>query len=387
MTTLLHIPLVVVACWLISGTLLNFSKHPHWYIRIWDFPRTFVAALAAAIFVIYAIFFHQNWWDWVLIAGLALVVGRQVYLIYPYTPLARPSVKRAPEPSPEDLSAARSPRDRDSALRLVISNVLQENREFELWLRVVRENDPDVIVAVEVNGAWDAALSSLRADYPFVLRHPQENYYGLAVYSRLPFAEEPKVRFLVQDDVPSAHLTLRLRDGQPVCLHALHPRPPEPVRDQDSAPRDAELVILGREIAEHQRAEPTIVCGDLNDVAWSFTTQLFLRLSRLLDPRRGRGQFNSYNARSRIFRFPLDHVFHSDEFQLIDLRVLPYVGSDHFPVLIELCCLPEQARRDQSESRPRADDQQQASEIVQEQAARESAGEEQGHVSRGQAHG
>ena len=83
---------------------------------------------------------------------------------------------------------------------------------------------------------------------------------------------------------------------------------------------------MGKEIGEHERDVAVVVCGDLNDVAWSFTTQLFLRLS-LLDPRRGRGPYNSFNAQSRLFRFPLDHVFHSNEFKLIDLRVLPEVGS------------------------------------------------------------
>ena len=376
MMTALHILLMLVAFWLISGTLLNFSKHPHWYIRGWDFPRTFVAGLATAVGIAYASLFHKGWWDWALLGGLAFVVARQLYLIFPYTPLGKKAVKRSDRPAAED------------SFRLLISNVLMENRDHDLWLRVVREADPDVIVAVEVDAAWDAALAAgLATDYPTTMRRPQENYYGMAIYSRLAFADEPEVRYVVQDDVPSAHVTLRLRDGQRVRLHALHPRPPEPVRDQDSAPRDAELVIVGKEIGEHERDVPTVVCGDLNDVAWSYTTQLFLRLSRLLDPRRGRGQYNSYNANSRIFRFPLDHVFHSDEFELIDLRVLPYVGSDHFPVLIELRCQPEAARRAQGESTPTANDHEEAEEIVQTQAERGDRGGGKEHAELGQGGG
>ena len=359
MMTALHIVLMLVAFWLISGTLLNFSKHPHWYIRGWDFPRTFVAGLATAVGVAYGALFRDGWWDRALLAGLAFVVARQLYLIFPYTPLAKKVVKRSGRPGGDD------------SFRLLISNVLMENCDHELWLRVVRGADPDVIVAVEVDAKWDAALADgLAKDYPTSLRRPQENYYGLAIHSRLAFDGEPDVRFIVQEDVPSAHLTLRLRDGQRVRLHALHPRPPEPVRDQDSAPRDAELVVVGREIGENERDVPTVVCGDLNDVAWSYTTQLFLRLSRLLDPRRGRGQYNSYNANSRIFRFPLDHVFHSNEFKLIDLRVLPYVGSDHFPVMIELRCEPEAAREAQGESEPKAADHEEAQEIIETQAER-----------------
>ncbi|MDB5297508.1 MAG: hypothetical protein JWO31_3491 [Phycisphaerales bacterium] len=388
----------VLGVWLVSGTLLNFSKHPHWYVRAWDFPRAFTAGLATVVGAGYGLLSGGRWsgrrpprwrpfrrqqtsglsWpDRLLLGGLALTIARQLYLIYPYTTLARTVVKRSTAPGGPD------------SFRLVISNVLMENREHEKWLRVVREADPDVIVAVEVDAAWDAALAPLKADYPYVLRRPQENYYGMAIYSRLPFDGDPQVRFLVQDDVPSARVMLRLRDGQRVRLHALHPRPPEPLRDQDSAPRDAELVTVGREIGEHERDLPTVVCGDLNDVAWSYTTQLFLRLSRLLDPRRGRGSFNSFNANSRLFRFPLDHVFHSDEFRLIDMRVLPHVGSDHFPVMIELSCQPYAARRVQTPSEPTAADQEEASEILGTQAQREAEGKGKGHVgrTRGDTHG
>ena len=355
---LLQIILALIAIWLISGTILNFSKHPHWYVRGWDFPRVLSAAMAAAIGVVYAIFFHGRWWDWALVAGLTFVVARQLYMIYPYTPIARKPVKPAHRPRA------------DTSLRLLMSNVLQESREYERWMKVVREADPDVIVAVEIDEAWEAALRALENDYPHAVRQPQDNYYGMVMLSRLPFESQQKVRFIVQDDVPSIHATVRLRDGQKVCIHALHPRPPEPVRDQDSAPRDAELVIVGREVAAHERDVPTIVCGDLNDVAWSFTTQLFLRVSKLLDPRMGRGMYNSYNANSRVFRFPLDHVFHSKEFKLIDLRVLDHVGSDHFPMLIVLSCEPEAATREQPETETKAEDYEEASEIVEQGSGR-----------------
>ena len=361
--TVLHILLAVVALWLISGTLLNLSKHPHWYIRLWDFGRLYAAALALATIIPYAILFRGQWYDWLMIAGLVFVMLRQLYMIFPYMPIAPKKVKRSDKPPG------------DESFRLIISNVLQENEQYDLWLKVVRDSDPDVIVAVEVDAKWDAATRVLERDYPHVVRQVQDNYYGMVLYSRLAFEGQPEVRNLVQDDVPSIHATLLLRDGKRVRLHALHPRPPEPFNDQDSAPRDAELVLVGREIAEHERGIATVVCGDLNDVAWSYTTQLFLRLSRLLDPRMGRGLYNSFNAKSHVFKFPLDHVFHSDEFKLIDLQVLPYVGSDHYPMLIALSCQPEAAREVQPETASKAEDHEEAEEIIEQQVERDDTGD------------
>ena len=51
-------------------------------------------------------------------------------------------------------------------------------------------------------------------------------------------------------------------------------------------------------------------------------------------------------------RWPLDHLFVSNDFQLVDLRVLGGVGSDHFPVTATLCynCLT-----DKNNKPPKAD--------------------------------
>ncbi|HET6837706.1 MAG TPA: endonuclease/exonuclease/phosphatase family protein, partial [Gemmatimonadales bacterium] len=239
-------------------------------------------------------------------------------------------------------------------------------------LNLVRDTDPDILLAVETDAGWVQALEPLEKDYPHVVRQPQENWFGMVLFSRLPLLES-KVEFLVQDDVPSVYTVLELA-GEKVVLRGLHPRPPEPIRDQDSTPRDAELVLVGRWVGK-QKGGPTVVAGDLNDVAWSATTQLFLRLSGLLDPRVGRGFYSSYNARNPLVRWPLDHLFHSNHFRLVEIQRCEDIGSDHFPVLVELSYEPE-APAEQPASEPTPGDQKEAGERLDAQAEARSAGED-----------
>jgi endonuclease/exonuclease/phosphatase (EEP) superfamily protein YafD len=157
----------------------------------------------------------------------------------------------------------------------------------------------------------------------------------MLLYSRLPL-KKVETRFLVRPEIPSMRAVVQLRSGYEIVLYALHPRPPLPNRPTYG--RDAELVLVGREIDRERK--PTIVIGDLNDVAWSYTTTLFQRVSHTVDPRVGRGMFNTFHASHPLARYPLDHVFHTREFTLVELRRLRHTGSDHFPILVELAYTP-----------------------------------------------
>jgi endonuclease/exonuclease/phosphatase (EEP) superfamily protein YafD len=330
--------LTVLSTALVVATLLPLTRWPQWWIRVWDFPRLQLAVVAVVL-VVAALVLARS----APVAGLALagVCGAclvaHLAWIAGFTPLA----------SKESLDADLS--DDPPQICLLIANVLMTNRRPQRLMALVREHRPDLLVTLESDKWWESKLDELAADYPHSIKCPLDNLYGMHVYSRLPI-EEPALRFLIDDGIPSIHARVALPGAGPVELHFLHPTPPSPTENDSSAQRDAELVLVGKDVAS--RDAPAIVCGDLNDVAWSRTTRLFRKVSRLLDPRRGRGMYNTFNARWFFMRWPLDHLFHSRHFTLADMRRLPDIHSDHFPVLVRLAYEPEKYGQ---QSAPKAD--------------------------------
>lgn len=366
MLQFLRIAVISLGLFTSLGTLLSLTRWQHWSVRLWDFPRVQLATLSALSATLFrTLFFRGRLRDSLLFGSNVATVLWQGWKIFPYTPLAFVQVKRCREKQRQDRDGCR--------LRLMISNVLMENSHHERLIALVQEEDPDLLLVVETDDRWARALDPLKKSYPHRVFHPQSNYYGMMLFSRFPL-ESPEIRFLVQDDIPSVHTRVRLPCGESIVLHGLHPRPPEPIRDQDSTPRDAELVMVGKAIRK-AGIQPTIVAGDLNDVAWSPTSQLFMRLSGLLDPRVGRGFYNSYHADLPFLRYPLDHVFHSHHFRLVELRRLRSIGSDHFPMLIDLSYEPEK-KEEQPPTEKEIEDEEKARDRLENQAEAASRGED-----------
>ncbi|MCH8531889.1 MAG: endonuclease/exonuclease/phosphatase family protein [Saccharospirillum sp.] len=326
--------LIVVALLLVVATALPLLRLDHWWIRVFDFPRGKITIASSAVLAIYLYFWKPyHFFETVTLGLLVLAVGHQAVKIFPYTTLM-----------PKQVQATEF-RSEEANLKLLIANVLLENRESEAFLEIVRTLDPDVILTMETDDWWEAALGTLEVEYPHTLKHPLDTTYGMLVYSRLEMID-PQIRFIVQDGIPSMHMQVVLTSGDLVYLHFVHPDPPNPKYATETTQRDAELLIIAREVAS--RDVPTIIAGDFNDVPWSRTTTLFQNASGLLDPRIGRGTFNTFNARNPLLRWPLDLVYHSEHFKLVQMETGPDWGSDHFPFYIELSLEPG-VKNDQQE--------------------------------------
>ncbi len=316
---------LLLATLLISAfTLLPLIRTDAWWIRVFDFPRVQIAAVGFAVLAGWLAMPPSSW----RLAALGVLGGcliLQIVRILPYTPLLPPQLTAA--------RSATSPR-----LSLLIANVLMTNRDADRLRAQIHRFDPDLVFLVETDDWWAEATRPLHERYPHRVCRPQPNTYGMLLFSRRPFSRV-EVHHLIEEDVPSIHATLTLPDGPSIDLIGVHPRPPRPDKNQDSTNRDAELLLVARHL--HRREHPTLVAGDLNDVAWSHTTRLFQRISGLLDPRRGRGLFSTFPVAMPWLRYPLDHIFCSPHFRLVRMERLPDVGSDHFPIFAEVAYEPE----------------------------------------------
>jgi endonuclease/exonuclease/phosphatase (EEP) superfamily protein YafD len=317
-----------VGAFLALATVLSLLKSDKWWIRVFDYPRAQIASAIALVLVLQATMVGPaGALDHLLIAALLLAFCVQLVQIFPYTPLAAPQTLESRALVPE------------RRLRIMLANVLMHNRQADTLLALVDNVEPDILLAVETDDWWDRQLATLEPRYPHSVRCPLPNTYGMHLFSKLEL-RHTSLRFLVEPDVPSARTQIRLRSGDWIAFWGVHPRPPRPL--QDTEQRDAELLIVGREAKES--GLPSVIGGDLNDVAWSHTTRLFQRISGLLDPRIGRGLYATFPAHIPFLRWPLDHLFHGASFTLSELSRLGYFGSDHFPILIELVLEPAAAR-------------------------------------------
>ena len=308
----------------------------NWWVRGVEFPRIQIMFLGFAAWLGMVIFWSDwQFGQWLLFIVLSSALAFQLRMVLPYTILWKKEV----------LTAKDMPNGHAHQLKIMVSNVLTPNDETQKLVELVKDKRPDILITLETDKKWEKALNQIEANYPYTVKVPLDNLYGMHLYSKLELID-PKVKYLMIDDIPSIHTQLRLQGGQVIWLYCLHPMPPSPTEADKSTTRDAELLMVGKHIKENKQT--AILAGDLNDVAWSKTTRRFQRISGLLDPRIGRHFINTFHVKYPFLRWALDHIFHSACFTVVDIKRMPSIGSDHFPVMTTLQYDPEQASKQQS---------------------------------------
>lgn len=297
------------------------------------------AVLLAAATV--AAFFGDYWWPLDLIAtfrpqigatlllsGLLLVAGRwrrtaMVVLAAAVLDLVMVGWLWVPLP----LDAGPDP-DR---LRVVSFNVLAANESYEAVMEFIGSADADIVFLHESSLPWEEAAEAADLGYRVVKSRDEDHIFGTLVMVRGE-AEVQSFGFTEQEP-RSVEVLLTLESGRRVAVLGVHPL--APVTERTAGLRDAQMTYAARWAAGQD--VPAVVAGDLNSSPWSHAFRRLLDEGGLHDSQRGFGLQVSFPASSNpVFRIAIDHVLVSDSIEVVDRRLGPANGSDHFPVIADL---------------------------------------------------
>lgn len=231
---------------------------------------------------------------------------------------------------------AAKPVQTNAAFRLMNVNVLKQNEHYVLLGKAIQKYQPDILALQEPDQAWLKALSPYLKSYPYQKLIPQDNNFGIALYSKIPVSHVEEKWFgkdYLGVKFPSilAELTWANRHFSVLVTHPLPPSGGFEVRN-------SQLLDIASQKA--QWGENVIVTGDLNISQWSPFFQKFLKRSNLLDTQRGFGVQPSWMVDSVLFAIPIDHVLVSPKFRVINRQIGPDIGSDHRPVIVDLTLIP-----------------------------------------------
>jgi endonuclease/exonuclease/phosphatase (EEP) superfamily protein YafD len=282
-----------------TPTLLALFARQHWFL---DNLTSFAIQYTAASMVCVAAFLLLRRPVWTAVA--CAVVAINIAQTWP--------------PSTAPVSAVGKP------LKLISVNVKTSNRDFDRLLALARAEKPDLLLVIETDSGWVAALESLRDQLPHVVARARDDNFGLVLLSRVPFDEAKVI------EIPEPTIVGRVtHDGRSFTVIGTHPLPP--VRSGPSGRRNTQLQELAGIAREEENS--LIVAGDLNVSPWSPHFRELIRESGLRDSRAGFGVQATWPSFFPLLGTPIDHVLISPDLAVIDRSVGPDIGSDHFPVV------------------------------------------------------
>jgi endonuclease/exonuclease/phosphatase (EEP) superfamily protein YafD len=96
-----------------------------------------------------------------------------------YTPLSKPRAKDSNKPAQENSST------------LLVSNVHMDNKDKESFYELVKKYNPDILLINDPDQEWAVSIGKLDDDFPYSIKYPLENTYGMMLLSKLPMTDRP----------------------------------------------------------------------------------------------------------------------------------------------------------------------------------------------------
>lgn len=247
----------------------------------------------------------------VYVAGLLLAVALNASLVIPWY-------------VPGSVSAGAT------QLTVLQANVLSSNTDHQRLFDLLDEESPDVVLLQEVSPQWLMALDALRQSYPYSYAEAREGSFGIALFSRLPFASASHV-----DSPPLGYPTIvATLDMEGAALHVVGTHPMIPMSPKLYSDRNEQLESI-TSLLEGLHG-PQILIGDLNASMWDIHYRSLEETTGLRNARTGFGMVPTWPTFMPFAMIPIDHILVSDDISVVEMRTGPHIGSDHLPLLVTI---------------------------------------------------
>ncbi len=234
---------------------------------------------------------------------------------------------------------ASQPPPGNKIIRILSLNVESINTNYDAVGELITDVDADIVSLVECRNPWRTRIETALKGYPHVSVDEMGYSSGNVIYSKIPFQQKNRKYKKSKPLSLSMGIGEIAIDDHTILLMNIHAMSPTSTfRWQD---REHQLWELGQFVQIFTPSHHLIVCGDFNATTRSHAIRQFISETRLRDSRQGFGMQNSWPTKYWPLRICIDHVFVSQDVHVHHRSVERDVGSDHFPVVVEVSFSPE----------------------------------------------
>ncbi|MFV8282777.1 endonuclease/exonuclease/phosphatase family protein [Christiangramia marina] len=216
----------------------------------------------------------------------------------------------------------------DHHFKISSINLLSSNTNRESTINYIQNEDPDILILMELTPEWLSALEPVIANYQHTEIVPREDNFGIALLSK--YKMKSSVDYLNLNDKPSIIGNMSSME-QEFTIVATHPVPP--IGQQSFLNRNTQLSNIARDIPKFSKN--LIIAGDFNTSSFSPHFKTLLG-ENLKDSRIGFGLLPTWPADFKIFQTTLDHFVVSKHLQVTKRTTGPDIGSDHLPITMTI---------------------------------------------------
>lgn len=331
------------------------SLFSFWLGDLFSHFRMFWTVFSVILFIIYIILFNQKKVRFIIVISVffSLLINFissysfwTNYRTYEYLFFGSPIVAEYPEYIEYETQIDTTTR------KLLLMNVLSSNTNYEKVRALIKNVDADFVVIIELNKNWEKELEELNENYPYKFTEVREDNFGMGIYSKKSFVESVLLDSVynhnkakkansysmtnpnIQDYINKQKMkepSIYIQDVNQTTILIAHPFPP--ISPEAYGRRNNYL----REISSvAAKKDKTLLVGDFNCSPFSTDYNDFLEQSGLRDDFLEIFGFQpTWNsAFPLLMQTQLDHVWHSEDIEILHRQTLPIEGSDHKAVLV-----------------------------------------------------